>query len=141
LNHSLLLSTYYFLFICWTTPNDLKIFKHIDNLPCRMNPKSYNHFGHFFIQMWPSKVQLTSFSHGQKKDFVNSNANILQSRWWKFLKFFPHLFKSAYYKILRLHVSKNVFFLKFVICFRNGSFGVVLVNTYSSQKPLGVKRI
>jgi len=50
--------------------------------------------------------------------FATSNANILQSTRWKFLKFFPHLLKTTYYKILRLHVSKFIYFLKIGTCIR-----------------------
>jgi len=121
LNHLLLLSTYYFFPICCTIPNYLKFFKHIANLPWRMNPKSYNHFGHFFYTngtLWNATAQ---FFTGPKKGFyVNSNTNILQSTWWKILKFFPHLLKQVYYKILQLNVSKKVLFQKFGTCTRHG---------------------
>jgi len=46
LNHSLHLSTYCFFPICCTILNDLKFFEHVANLPKRMNPKNYYHFGH-----------------------------------------------------------------------------------------------
>jgi len=74
--------------------------------------------------------------HREKRGFVNSNANILQSSWWKFLKFLLHLHKPVYYKILRLHVSKNVFFLKFGTYTRNGI--LELFRWKHSQKPLEV---
>jgi len=69
--HFLLLSIYYFFPICCTIPNDLKIFKHVANLPWRINPKSNHHFGHFFIQMWPSEVQMSGFLLGLKKNFCH----------------------------------------------------------------------
>jgi len=34
--------------------------------------------------------------------------------------------KSIYYKTLQLHVPNNIFFLKFGIGTRNGSFGLLL---------------
>jgi len=74
------------------------------------------------------KCNCPLFCGDKKRIFVNSNASILQSTEYKFLKFFPHL-KQAYYKILQLHMSKNVFFLKFGTCTRNGSFGAFLVKT------------
>jgi len=75
------------------------------------------------------KCSCLVFRRVKKMIFVNSNANILKSAWWKFLKFFPHILKLVYYKILRLHVSKNVFFQNFGACTRNGSFGAFLVKT------------
>jgi len=137
LNHSLLLSTYYFFSICCTIPNDLKIFKHLANLPRRINLKSYHHFEHFFIQMSASKVQLPKFLQGQKRIFVNSNTNILQSTWWKFLKFFPHLLKPYYYKILHYMCPKMFFFENLVLVLE-----VVVLECFwwkHCQKPLGVK--
>jgi len=77
-----------------------------------MIPKSNHHFGYFFIQMWPCEVQLLGFLQGPKRNFVNSNANILQSTWSKILKLLLHLFKIVYYKILELHVLKNDFISK-----------------------------
>jgi len=63
---------------------------------------------------------------------------------WKiFQKFPPHrledinVTKLVPYKILWLHVSKNVFFQKFGTCPRNGSF--VAISVKYSQKPLVVK--
>jgi len=59
----------------------------------------------------------------------------LQSTEWNFLKFFPHLFKPMYYKILWLYVSKFIYlFLKFGTCTINDCFWWKY-----SQKPLGVK--
>jgi len=127
----LFLSTYYFFPICCTIPNDLKFFKHVANLTWNVNPKKHQQHGHFFIQIWAYKVQLPDFLQGQKRILANSNANILQSIWWKFLKFFPHFFKLVYYKILWLHISKNIFFLNFSTYTRNGSLGVFLVRTQS----------
>ena len=46
---------------------------------------------------------------------VNVNAYILQSTWWNFLKFLPHVFKSSHYKILRLYVSKMFFSKNLVV--------------------------
>jgi len=43
-----------------------------------------------------------------------------------------------YYKILQLHLSKNVFFLKFGTCTRNGNFRAFLVKTYLVKKTLGI---
>jgi len=43
-------------------------------------------------------------------NFVTSNTNILESTKQKFLNFFSHFLKLVYYKIIRLHVSKKVFF-------------------------------
>jgi len=83
------------------------------------------------------KCSCLDFCRDSKRNFVTSNAYTLQSAWWKILKFFPHLWNLAYYKILRLHVSKNVFYQKFATCPRNGSFGVFWWKC--SQKPLGVK--
>jgi len=77
-----------------------------------MNLKKHHPFGQFFIQMQACEVQLPDFLQGPKKGFKNSKAHILQSMQWKFLKFFPHVLKSAHYKILQLHVSKNVFFIQ-----------------------------
>jgi len=120
------------------TPNDLKFFQHVANLPWKMNPKKHHYFGHFFIWKWACEVQLPSFLWGQKKDYCElkahtplvllklsqillaktsnqtdwDNFSIFQSMGWKFLKFFPHISKSTYYKILQLYVSKNVFFSK-----------------------------
>ena len=122
MNHSLLLATYYFFPICCTIPNNLKFFKHIANLTWKVNPKSCNHFGHFFMQIWTSELQLPGFSRAKKRIFVTSNANFLQSRRWKNLKFFPHLLKLVHYKILRLHLSKSVFKKNFDTCSRKGSF-------------------
>jgi len=56
-----LLSIYYYFSICCTIPNDLEIFKHVANLPWRMNPKKYHHYGHFYIQMWSCEVHLPDF--------------------------------------------------------------------------------
>jgi len=129
---SLHLSTYYFFLYIFvltifsiynTIPNDLKIFKHVANLPWRMNPKNHYHFGHFFIQMWPCEVQLLVFCRAKIRIFVTSNINTLQSAWWKFLKFFPHLLNLVYYKILWLYMSNKDIFEKFGTCPRNGSFG------------------
>jgi len=43
---------FYLLFfpICCTIPNDLKIFKHVANLPWRMNPKKKHQYVHFFYK-------------------------------------------------------------------------------------------
>ena len=68
------------------------------------------------------KCSCPVFCRAQKMISVNLNANISQSTQWKFLKFFPHILKSAYYKILRSHVSKKSFFQKFDTCTKNGSF-------------------
>ncbi len=70
MNHSLLLSTYYFFPIRCTIPNDLKIFKHVFNLSRKRNPKKNHHFAHFFIEKWASEVYLPCFSHGPKNDFI-----------------------------------------------------------------------
>jgi len=130
LNHSLFLSTYYFFPIGCTIPNDVKFLKHVANLPWRMNPKKHHLHKYFFIQMWPCEVLLPCFLKGQKMIFANSNANILQSMRWKFLKFFPTSFEiRVLVKILLLHVSKFIYlFLKFGTCSRNGNFGAFLVN-------------
>jgi len=69
------------------------------------------------------------FRRGKKRIFVSLNANISQSTWWKILEFFPHLLNLPYYKILRLHVSKNDIFQKIGTCTRNGSFWVLFVIT------------
>jgi len=129
--HSLFLSPCYFFPIYCTIPNDLKFFKHVANLPWRMNPKKHHHLRHFFMQMWPCEVNCLFFGKVKKMIFVNSNINILQFAWWKFLKFFPHILKPMYYRILWLHVSKYGFFLNFGACPRNGSFGAFLVKIQS----------
>ncbi len=122
MNHSLLLSTCSFFSISCTNPNNLKFFKHVANLPWIMNPKKHLHFGHFFIQMWPSEMQLPIFFARPKKRFPSIQTLISCNLQCKFLKFFPHLLKLVHYKILWSHVHKNVFFLKFYTCTRNGSF-------------------
>jgi len=70
LNHSLLLSTYYFFPICCTISNDLKFFKHVANLSRKKNPKKHHHFEHsfLFIEKWDYELQLLGFSQGQKND-------------------------------------------------------------------------
>jgi len=75
------------------------------------------------------KCSYLIFCRTKKKFFVNSNTNILQSTRWKFLKFFLHLFKPSYCKILWLHLLKSIFFQKFGTCTRNGSFWAYLVKT------------
>jgi len=108
----------------------INFLEHVANLPWRMNPKKYHHFGNFSYECDLVKYNCPVFCRDKKKIFVNSNINILQSTCWKFLKFLPHIFKPAYYKILWLHVSKNVlFFLRFETCTRNDSFGVFWVKT------------
>jgi len=52
------------------------------------------------------------FHKAKEYIFVNSNANILQSTQWNFLKFFPQLLKPSYYKIKWFDVSKDVSFSK-----------------------------
>lgn len=46
------------------------------------------------------KCNCPDFCRDIKLFFDNSNTNIMQSRWWKILKFLTHLFKPEYYKIL-----------------------------------------
>jgi len=132
LNHSLLLSTYYFFPICYTTPNDLKFFKHVYNLTWRMNPKSSTILDIFSYHCDFVKCCCLIFHRAKMKIFVNSNINIFQSIRWKFLKFFPHLLKLAYYKILQLDVSENISFLKFGRCTRSVNFGAFLMKTQSN---------
>jgi len=79
----------------------------------------------FFHSMWPCICLV--FHKAKKRIFVTSNTNILQSTRWKFLKFFPHLLNLAYYKILRLYVSKTDIFQKFGTYPKNGSLGTFLV--------------
>jgi len=73
----------------------------------------------------------------KKRIFVTSNANILQFSRWKLLNFFPHLLNLAYFKILRLHVSKIVFFKNLVLVLKMA----VLERFWwqHSQGTLGVK--
>jgi len=142
LNHSLLLSTYYFFCICYTTPNDLKFFKHVYNLAWRMNPKSDNHFGYFSYHCDLGKcccpVHMGSvdvrFFTGPKWGCLSIQTliYIFQSTRWKFLKCFSPLLKLAYYKILRFDVSENISFLKFGPCTRSVSFGALLLKTQSN---------
>jgi len=87
-------------------------FQACDQLVLKNESEEPPPFWTFFIQMWACEVQLLSFLQGPKKIVVNSKAHIFQSTRWRFLKFFPHVLKSAYYKIPWLHVSKNVFFSK-----------------------------
>jgi len=137
LNPSLFLSTYYFFPLYWIIPNDLKNFKHVANLPWKMNPKKHHHFEHFTYKCNLVKCNFSIFRRAKKMIFVTSNANILQSTWWKFLNIFPRLLKPSYYRILWLHMSKKCIFSST----RNGSFWVFLVKTYGSQGNLRVKKI
>jgi len=84
------------------------------------------------------KCSCPDFCKAKKNVFVISNANILQSTWWIFLKFFLHLFRLAYHKILWLHVSKNVFFQNLVLVLEMS----VLEHFWwkHSYSPLGDKR-
>jgi len=104
LNHSLHLSIYYFFPVCCTIPNDLKIFKHVANLTWRMNPKSYHHFGHFFIQMWPCEVQLPIFSQGQKKGFLSIqtliSCNLHGGNFWNFFHIFANKYTTRSYSYM-----------------------------------------
>jgi len=71
---------YFFLltifFLCCTIPNDLKILKHVADLPWIRNQKGNRHFRHSFILMWLSEVQLPGFSQGLKKDFCHFKCSI-----------------------------------------------------------------
>jgi len=70
-------------------------------------------------------VHLPIFRKAQKRIFVNSNANILQSTWWKILNFYHmchHSTKSSYYKILWIYVPKNVFFPFFLVVLKMAIF-------------------
>jgi len=129
LNHSLLLSTYYFISISCTIPNDLKFFKHVANLLWRLNPKKHHHFGHFFIQVDLVKYNCHVFCKAKKRIFANSNTYVLQRYTVEISKFFS---TSSQTSVLQDHVVtcvQNVFFLKFDTCTRNGSFRALLVKT------------
>jgi len=105
-----------------------------------MNSKSNHQHRHFFHTKCDLvKCNCPVFRRVKKRIFVNLNANILQSTWWKFLKFFLHHFKLACYKILWLYMSKNVFFLKFGTCPRNDSWECFWWK--QSQETLGVKKM
>jgi len=112
LNHFVLLFTYYFFPICCTISNDLKLFKHIANLPWRMNPKKHHQCGHFFIQMWPCKVQLLVFSKA-KNTFRSIqtviSCNLYSEIFWNFTQTsilwdptITHVKKCCFFKILVL---------------------------------------
>jgi len=58
-------------------------------------------FFHTNMSLWSAAWPI--FCKAKKRILANSNANILQSTPWKFLKFFPHLFKLVFYKILWLY--------------------------------------
>jgi len=134
LNHSLLLSIYYFFPICCTIPNDLKFFKHLDNLPSRMNPKSNHNSDHFFIQIWPCEVQLLVFSQSPIQMLIY--CNLQGGNFWKFFHIFSnqHIIRSYRYMCWKMF-----FFLYFWSCTRSGNFGAFLVK--HSQIHLGVKDI
>jgi len=130
LNHSLLLSTLYFFFpICCTIPNDLKNFKHVANLTWKMKSKSYHHFRHFFIQMWPSEVQLPSFSQGQKMDFCQFRHLYPTIYMVEISEIFSTSFQTSLLQDPIVTCVQQCFFLKFGTCIRNGSFGAFLVKT------------
>jgi len=129
LNHSLLLSTYYFFLICCRISNDLKFFKHVANLPWRMNPMNYNHFEYVFIMIRPCEVHLTRFFQELKMAFYHFERWYLAIYMVEISEFFPLLFNLAYYKILWLYVSENNIFQKFGTSTRNGSFWVFWVIT------------
>jgi len=84
-----------------------EIFKHVANLTLRMNSEKYHHFGHFSYECDLVKCSHPVFCRAQKINLATSNTNILQSTWWKFLNFFPHILKPEQYKILWLNVPKN----------------------------------
>jgi len=120
LNHSLPLSTYYFFPICYTTPN----FKHTANLIWRMNPKSNNHFGYFFIPLWPCEVLLPRFLQGPKNDFCHFKCYILQSTRWKFLNFF-HIFSNQFTIRSYGYICPKMLNFFLGSCTRNDNFRVV----------------
>jgi len=80
---------------------------------------------HHYFWHFSYKCKLKNYSclvypslPGPKKGlwlYVNLKTYISQSTWNWFLKFFPHVLKSQYSKILPLQMSKNDFFSK--ICY------------------------
>jgi len=111
LNHSLL-STFYFFPIRYTIPNDVNFFKHIANLFKKLIQRSTTIFNIFSLESKLVKCSCSIFHKVEKMTMVNLNAYIFRSTLWNFMKFLPHVVDSKYYKILRLHVSKIVFFSK-----------------------------
>jgi len=71
------------------------------------------------VSLWSTA---TLFFAGTKEMFFNTN--ILQSTWWKFQKFFSHLFRPEYYKILYNHMSQ--FFSKIWYLYKNWQFWSIM---------------
>jgi len=141
LNHSLDLSIYYFS-VCCTILNDLKFFKHVANLPWRINPKKKQPtltFFHTNVTLWSTTTLLFV---GPKKWFLLRFCQFklyLATYMVKFMNFFFTSSQSASIHgctcPIMLFFKKNS--LKFVNCTRIGNFGVFW--SKHSQGTLGVK--
>jgi len=128
---------YYFFSICYTVPNDLNSFKHVANLPWRMNPRNNHHFGYFFIQMWPCEVHFKillgdtnvtlwrpdQFFARPPKGFLSiqtlTSCNPHSGKFWNFFYIFSNQHNIRSYNYIS---PKMFFFPKFGTCPQNGNF-------------------
>jgi len=107
-------SSFYLLFFSYLLYNSkwFKNFQPCSQLALKNESKEAPPFQTFFIEMWACELQLPSFLQGQVKDFCKFKSSHLAIHTVEISKFFPHVFKSTYHKILWLHMSNGGFFSK-----------------------------